>query len=269
LYIIVKNKKGFGIGAFFKAKFKMESQYNPQRTRNIFSASDTKPYKLSRSRIENYVRCKRCFYLDRKCGTEQPPTFPYTLNNAVDALLKNEFDQYRSKGVAHPYVIEYGIDAIPLSHPELTYWRMMQRGIQYHHEPTNFMVAGVVDDVWINRNDELVIVDYKATSTKKDIFLRESYKRQMEVYQWLFRKNGFAVSDTGYFVYCNADNSREQFNSALHFNISLLPYVGDGSWIENTLLEIKSCLMSDVLPKMTKDCDYCGYWDAIKKHIEK
>src|SRR5271163_3841420 len=228
----------------------MESQYNAQRQRNIFSVTDTKPYKLSRSKIENFIRCQRCFYLDRKCGTGQPPMFPYTLNNAVDSLLKEEFDQYRIENKAHPYLIEHSIDAIPYSHSDLNDWRMNQRGIKYHHTATNFIVTGAVDDVWINSHGELIIVDYKATSTQKDVTLddRDSYKRQMEIYQWLFRKNGFTVSDTGYFVYCNGDAARGQFTGTLKFKVSLLPYVGNDTWIENTLLDIKVCLMNDTLP---------------------
>lgn len=249
----------------------MESQYNAQRTRNIFSISDTKPYKLSRSRIEIYMRCKRCFYLDRKCGTEQPPMFPYTLNNAVDALLKDEFDQYRIQQKAHPYLIDNSIDAIPFAHHDLNDWRMNQRGIKYHHEGTNFIVTGAVDDVWINSNGELIIVDYKATSTKKEVTLddRDSYKRQMEIYQWLFRMNGFKVSNIGYFVYCNGNAGNGTFTGTLQFKISLLPYEGNDSWIENILFDIKNCLVNNVLPELSENCDYCKYWNAVKVHIEK
>ena len=249
----------------------MESQYNAQRKRNIFSESDAKPFKLSRSRIEVYMRCKRCFYLDRKCGTEQPPMYAYTLNSAVDALLKTEFDLYRAENKAHPYLIEHGIDAIPFSHPDIDNWRMNQRGIQHHHDPTNFIVTGAVDDVWINSKGELIIVDYKATSTKKDVTLddRDSYKRQMEIYQWLFRKNGFVVSNTGYFVYCNGDSSRSQFTGTLQFKVSLLPYEGNDSWIENVLFDIKACLMGNTLPISSENCDYCVYFDARSGHIAK
>jgi hypothetical protein len=133
----------------------MKSQYNAQRKRNVFSESNTKPYKLSRSRIEIFMRCQRCFYLDRKCGTEQPPMFPYTLNTAVDTLLKSEFDKYRSHNKSHPYLIENNINAIPFSHPEINNWRMNQRGIKYHHKSTNFIITGAVDDIWTNSQGEL------------------------------------------------------------------------------------------------------------------
>lgn len=195
--------------------------------------------------------------------------FPYTLNNAVDALLKDEFDQYRTEGKPHPYLIKHGIDAIPFAHPDLDNWRMNQRGITYHHEATNFIVTGAIDDVWINSNGELIIVDYKATSTKKDVTLddRDSYKRQMEIYQWLFRKNGFKVSDTGYFVYCNGDATRGQFMGSLQFKVSLLPYAGNDAWVEGVLLDIKACLTSNTLPAASTTCDYCAYYGTVRGHI--
>ncbi len=245
--------------------------YTAQRKRNIFCPTDTKPFKLSRSRIETYLKCPRCFYLDRRCGTEQPPMYPYTLNNAVDALLKKEFDLYRSANIAHPLLVQHNIDAIPFSHHDLESWRMNQRGIKYHHVATNFIVTGAVDDVWLNSDSELIIVDYKATSTKKEVTLddRDSYKRQMEIYQWLFRKNGFKVSNTGYFVYCNGDASQGSFTGILQFKISLLPYEGNDMWIENILFDIKQCLINDILPEASLNCDYCAYWNAVKKHTDK
>ena len=249
----------------------MQSQYRAQRVRNIFCPTNTTRFKLSRSKIENFIRCKRCFYLDRKCGVGQPPMFPYTLNNAVDALLKKEFDQFRAASKAHPYMIEHGINAIPFAHPDFVIWRKKQHGIEFRHEATNFTVYGEVDDVWINQNGELIIVDYKATSIKEEVGLnnRDSYKRQMEVYQWLFRKNGFKVSDTSYFVYCNGDSSRGTFAGALQFKISLLPHIGDDSWVEKVLFDIHACLSQDVLPQSSPTCDYCKYFYAVKTHVDK
>lgn len=252
----------------------MTFNYNPNRTRNIFSAIQNVPFKISRSKIEDFLRCPRCFYLDRKCGTGQPPSYPFTLNNAVDTLLKREFDKYRIEQITHPLCLKYGINAIPYSHAELESWRMNQRGIQFLHEQTNFCVTGAIDDVWINpENDELIIVDYKATSSKEEITLeaeyRQSYKRQMEIYQWLFRKNGFNVSQTGYFVYCNGDAEKEEFRGNLEFKITLLPYKGNDSWIEEVLFNIRQCLEGSTLPDLCDTCSYCKYWQAVSSNVEK
>ena len=53
-------------------------------------------YKLSRSKVDFFLNCPRCFYMDRRLGISQPPGFPFNLNSAVDNLLKNEFDYFES-----------------------------------------------------------------------------------------------------------------------------------------------------------------------------
>ncbi|MGE0631261.1 MAG: PD-(D/E)XK nuclease family protein [Parachlamydiales bacterium] len=246
--------------------------YNAQRTRNLFLPSAEKPFKLSRTKIQNFLDCPRCFYLDRRCGTGQPGGAPFRLNTAVDTLLKKEFDQCRSDKKPHPLMIEYGIDAIPFPHPDLDVWRANFQGVQYHHEATNLIITGAVDDLWINSAGELIVVDYKATSTPKEIQLDDSdyktkLKKQIEVYQWLLRRRGFLVSNTGYFVYCNGDDSKDKFDGKLEFSISIIPYTGDDSWIEPTLFEICKCLQSDILPLVNTSCDYCRYWSAVKTHV--
>lgn len=245
----------------------MLSKYNPQRKRNLFSFLSNKPYKLSRSKIEDFKKCPRCFYLDRKCGTKQPPSFPYTLNNAIDTLLKKEFDQYRLKSETHPLLVKHGIDAIPFSHLDLEEWRTTLKGIKFHHEPSNLIISGAMDDIWIKPDGELIVVDYKATSTTQEITLenRDSYKRQLEVYQWLLRQNGFKVSNIGYFLICNGDSSESGFTGKLSFDFLLLSHEGNDVWIEQTLMQIKECLDNNIMPASGSNCDYCKYWEAIKR----
>jgi RecB family exonuclease len=248
------------------------NSYNPQRTRNLFVKTKEAPFKLSRSKIEDFLNCPRCFYLDRKCGTGRPPGYPFTLNTAVDTLFKCEFDKYREEGRPHPLCIKNSLQVVPFSHPDLDDWRANFKGIQHFHELTNFIITGAVDDIWINEADELIVVDYKATSTSKEITLdeeyRQSYKRQMEIYQWLLRKKGFKVSNTGYFVYCNGDATKDSFDGRLEFSIVLLPYVGNDSWIEQVLLKIRECLFDDSIPDASENCDFCSYWSAIKNHLD-
>ena len=251
----------------------MKDNYNPQRTRNCFSLSNEKAFTISRTKIQNFLDCPRCFYLDRKCGTGQPPGYPFTLNVAVDSLLKKEFDFYREKQESHPLMTQYGLDAIPFSHPELDKWRADFKGLQHLHEPTNLVIQGAVDDLWINKAGELIVVDYKATSTTKEISLdeeyRQSYKNQMEVYQWILRCLGFSVSNTGYFVYCNGDSTKESFSGKLEFAISLIPYEGNDSWVEPAIFKILQCLEGEVIPQASVSCPYCQYCAAVNGHLNR
>jgi len=187
-------------------------------------------------------------------------------------LLKKEFDIHRAAGKPHPLMTKYQIDAVPLAHEKMDTWRYNFTGVQYYHEPTDFLVFGAVDDIWVNSKKELHVVDYKTTSTKEVITLtggyKEAYKRQMEVYQWLLRKNDFVVSDLGYFVYCNGLKDKKAFDGKLEFDIKLIPYEGKTDWIEAALVEIKKTLMSDEMPESSPECDYCVYRNWVIKVMQ-
>ena len=231
--------------------------------RKGFDPQDTKPFKLSRSKIELFCECPFCFYLDRKLNIPQPAGFPFNLNSAVDHLLKKEFDHYRAKSEPHPLMLKHKVNALPFQHEKLDDWRKTMKGISYLHQPTQFLVAGAIDDVWVNPSGELIIVDYKATSKSSEITIdadwQLSYKRQMEVYQWLFRKNGFQVSPTGYFVYCNGKKDLPTFDESLKFDISVIPYLGNDTWVEPKLNEIHATLTAPQPPSPHTTCDLCNY----------
>jgi RecB family exonuclease len=241
-----------------------------KRTRNIYNPKSEDPFKLSRSKIELFTECPRCFYLDRRLGVGRPPGFPFTLNSAVDTLLKKEFDVHRARGSRHPLMETYGVDAVPFQHDMMDEWRENFKGVQFFHRPTNLIITGAVDDLWVNKKGEVIVVDYKATSTDAEITLdadyRASYKRQMEIYQWLMRKNGFAVSDTGYFVYANGNKDKAAFDAKLEFSVQLLSYKGNDSWVEDALFEIKKCLDGASIPNAGSRCEYCPYRDAARSY---
>lgn len=248
----------------------MSDYYKPKRVRNLYDQTDTKPFRLSRSKIDLFLECPRCFYLDRRLGIGRPPGYPFSLNSAVDTLLKKEFDMHRSHKTVHPLVKSFGLDLVPFQHEFIEEWRdSLRRGITYQVPGTNILVTGGVDDVWVDpKTEEITIVDYKATSKNGEVSLdadwQIGYKRQMEIYQWLFRQNGFKVSKTGYFVYCNGKSDGDAFNAKLEFDIKLLPYEGNDGWVEATVREAHDVLRSDKTPQPLEGCDYCAYFNERK-----
>lgn len=213
--------------------------------------------KLSRSKIELLFDCPRCFWLYAGKGIARPFGAPYTINNAVDFLLKQEFDEHRKNGTAHYLITREGIDAIPFMHEDIDKWRHNFTGIQFHHKETDFLVFGAVDDIWVDSKGHLIVVDYKASGAKEGE-LYDSYKRQMEIYQWILRQNGYKVLDRGYFVYCRVNKDNGFHEGKLSFDIKVQPYDGDSLWVENKLFEAKGILESDI-PEPSSECIYCSF----------
>lgn len=234
------------------------------RKRNLYNPESESLFLLSRSRFENFLRCPRCFYIDRRLGVEPPSGPPFSINSAVDHLLKKEFDEYRLRQEPHPYIVAAGINAVPYQDSRLDEWRENFKGVRVRHVPSGFELSGAVDDLWISRETgELIVVDYKATAKDGEVSLdadwQIGYKRQMEFYQWLLRSSGFKVAETGYFVYCNGDKTQPAFGDSVKFKVSVIPYRGDDSWIESELLRARACLSSDIPPIPTPTCDQCKY----------
>jgi hypothetical protein len=239
----------------------------PQKKRSweLYTPTSTE-FKMSRSKLELFMSCSRCFYLDRRCGIKRPEGWSLTLYNAVDILLKREFDIYRAAQKPHPVLIRNNIYAVPYAHPMLAKWRDPYKGIQYAIPNTNILLTGAVDDLWFDlKTGEIIVVDYKATSWNGAISIAAAWqggnKRQLEIHQWLLRKNDLEVSKTAYLLYCNGRSDADFFNDQLKFETSLIPYLAesDGSWIEETVVWAYECLRSDMAPDANKDCKYCSY----------
>lgn len=245
--------------------------YNPNRHAD-WNYGGSK-WRLSRSKIDLFHECPRCFYIDNKLGTKRPSFPSFNLNIAVDELFKKEFDVHRAAKTAHPVMVEYGIDAVPFSHAKLDVWRDNFSGVETLHQPTGLTVCGAVDDIWLTKSGSLIIVDYKATSKDgaitqlSDSPWDQQYKRQLGAYAWLLRANGFTVEDTGYLVYANASKDEPGFDNKLVFVTTLVPVTLDTSWIETTLLNIKDCLEATNFPSPGALCEYCPYREATGKKL--
>ena len=232
------------------------------KTRNLFDPASAKPFKVSRSGIESFIECPRCFYLNNRLGIRRPAGPPFNINSLVDKLLKKEFDVHRAQGTVPPLLAANGLDVIPFQHNEIDAWRENFKGVQVNHAPSGLLFTGAVDDLWVNKAGEVIVVDYKATAKSGEVTLdadwQDGYRRQMEMYQWLVRRQGLTVSDTGYFVYCNGQDA-DAFNGQISFTIRLLPHTGSDAWVEGKLMEASACLKADAPPTAPHDCEYCGY----------
>jgi hypothetical protein len=255
------------------------------RHRGTYDPTNPEPFELARSKLETYVRCPGCFWLEKAGAVKFPGTLRSNINLNTDRLLKRDFDRYR--GFApHPFMIHHGLgDLRPFEHPDLERWKNSLHfgfGDSYFsviHKETNIRFGGGLDDVWENtETGELHIVDYKSTSNQasdpKPVSLdgswKDGYKRRIDMYQWILRRKGFDVSDTGYFVYVDGlhvgirgmleENPRY---ATMRFGTSLLTYVGDDSWVEGNLVGAKNVLEGSDCPDHPDDCEYWKFLSAV------
>jgi len=222
--------------------------------------------KLSRSTVEKFISCQRCCVLEKKYEI-RPPSLPFTLNIAVDNLCKNEFDYYRKIQEPHPIFCEYGIDAVPFKHESIDTWRSNFKGLRYKSQTHNYDFGGAIDDVWQKKNGDLIVVDVKATAKNKfnwlDTFNKfeypKGYKRQLEMYQWLFQKNGFNVAEEAYLLYFNGRKNEQFFKNNLSFDAHLIKLDCSTKWVEEKIINTVNLLRSDSFPKPSLNCEQCNY----------
>lgn len=258
---------------------RLKEQSSVPRHRGKYNPDNPEPYELSRSKVELFIRCKACFWLDRAAGIRFPSIPSFNLNSNTDTLLKRDFDQFRGSG-PHPLMKTVGLDHLrPFAHANLKKWEnsihfgLDRDHFNILHEPTNILFGGGLDDVWENvSSGELHIVDYKSTAQLSanpspislDGKWKEGYKRQMEMYQWILREKGFKVSSVGFFVYVDGQHrgidgmidQNEPGVAWMKFDVSLLQYVGDSSWVSSCLHQIKSLLHEASCPIHSEDCEY-------------
>ena len=231
-----------------------------------YQPDNPQPYLLGRGKVEEFMRCEACFWMNRVKGIKFKGMPAFSLNSETDALLKKDFDKYRELHKPHPFMVENGLEhLVPFGHEDFQNWtNALQFGLQTHHKPTNLIFGGGLDDVWQNKDTkQLHVIEYKSTATKRtpitlDGVYKASFKRQIDIYQWILRQKGFDVSDTSYFVYVNGYTESQKgflngIKGNMEFEVTLIEHIGNDDWVEDTLFKIKECLHSEVCPEHAKE----------------
>lgn len=157
--------------------------------------------KISRTKIELFLECQRCFWLEAKYNIKRPEKFGGVYIGAkYDPLLKNKFDQHRKSNNKPEELKDYDFELYP-HYEKLNQWR---RNLEFYHPEHKITYYGKIDDLLINKNNELVPFDFK-TTLSKDFQIYESYKRQLEMYGYFLKKQGEQVSSLGVFYVIKID----------------------------------------------------------------
>jgi len=228
-----------------------------------------KAIQLSPNSLNLYLECPHCFWLDKNLGIKRPPPYPYALNSAVDALLKEEFDAYRAKKLVHPLLKENNIKAHLFSNQKLlNQWRNNLAGIRYFDQELSATLFGAVDDVLEFADGKIAPLDYKSTgSTAAKIYDR--FQLQLDTYTFLMEKNGFKTPHKGYLAFYVVDKSKG-FIDRLPFRKEMVEIDTNPSDIYEIFKDAVGVLRKDTPPPHSSDCKFAkwlkgasGYYDNV------
>ncbi len=159
-------------------------------------------FKLSPSSLGLMKECPRCFWLTKHKIWKRPSgAFP-SLPSGIDRILKTHFDKFMKKGELPPELRENGLaKGVKLFENEelLKTWRNNLKGIEWHDKKGNIL-RGAVDNV-LSRGKKLIVLDYKTKGYPVKENDHEYYQHQIDIYNFLLRKNGYATEDYSYLLF--------------------------------------------------------------------
>ena len=247
---------------------------------SCYSPNQKADFKISRGKFYNFLLCQRCFYLDRVKGLDSPGTPGWSLNETTDLLLKKEFDFCRERQIPHRLFYANELNhLVPFDHPQIDSWRdSLHKGLILRYKDSNIILTGGIDDIWQDTiSNKLIIVDYKSQAkigrVDKQEYLADPYHQaymiQMDFYAYLLFGMGFNLSDTAYFLVCNAKRDSDEFNKKMNFDEYIIPYKWNIDWIEKKIDEM-ILLMNDIkIPEPNISCKNCAYAEQYAKAIYK
>ena len=222
-----------------------------------------KPIQLSPNSLNLFLECPHCFWLDKNLGIKRPPPYPYALNSAVDSLLKEEFDMYRSKKIQPPSLVDKNIKAHLFGNQKLlNQWRNNLAGIRYFDENLKATLFGAVDDVLEFDNEKIAPLDYKSTgSTAAKVYDR--FQLQLDTYTFLMEKNGYQTTKKGYLAFYIVDKSRG-FIDRLPFRKEIVEIDTNPSDIYEIFKDAVAVLKEPIPPKHSRDCQFKKWLDGAR-----
>lgn len=224
-----------------------------------------KEIKLSPNSLNLYLDCPHCFWLEKRMGIKRPPPYPYALNSAVDALLKEEFDTYRKKKIQPPLLTDNKIRANLFGNQRLlNQWRSNYAGIRYFDEDLKATLFGAVDDVLEFDDGKIAPLDYKSTGSKTSK-IYDRFQLQLDVYTYLMEKNGYKTKKKGYLAFYVVDKSKG-FIDKLPFRKEIVEIDTNPQDVYEIFKDAVEILKKEFPPPHNEDCQFKRWLEKAKKY---
>lgn len=160
------------------------------------------PYKLSPSSLSLMQECPRCFWLTQHGVWKRPAGIFPSLPSGMDSILKIHFNKFIEKKQLPPELCGNG-DCKNMklfdNHELLAIWRSNFKGIVYEDKRGNIL-KGAVDNILV-KGKKLIVLDYKTRGFPLKEDTTEHYQNQLDIYNFLLRKNGYQTEDYSFLLF--------------------------------------------------------------------
>ncbi len=178
----------------------------------------------------------------------------------MDKVLKEHFDRFMKKGELPPELQELN-GTVKLFDDEelLKVWRSNFKGIQWTDKKGN-RIHGAIDNI-LQKGKKLIVLDYKTRGfpLKEDTHVH--YQDQMDIYNFLLRKNGYETEDYTYLLFYHPHGVEE--NGHVCFNTDLVKIKVEIKNAEKIFKNVVEVLESDI-PAPSDECGFCKWTESTR-----
>ena len=217
-------------------------------------------YKLSPSTLSLFKDCPRCFWLQLNKGIKRPAGIFPSLPSGMDRILKIHFDSFMKKGLLPPELKEL-TGSVKLFDDQklLEVWQNNFEGVRWKDDNGNTLF-GAIDNLLV-KGDKLIVLDFKTRGFPCKEDTHGYYQDQMDIYNFLLRKNGYMTEDYTYLLFYHPEKVNEKGHVEFNTNLKKIP-----ANPENAEKIFKKALetLNELEPKAGEKCEYCRF-QAIEK----
>lgn len=218
----------------------------------------TQKIKLSPSRINTFLDCKRCFWLKINKGIDRPREGFPSLPSGIDKVVKERFDKYREENRLPPE-LEQVEENVRLLEDDvfLRKCRNWRSRPKYIDKDLGVVLRGGVDDLLKDKeNDKITVLDYKTKGYQPDGSVPEYYEMQLNLYSLMLAANDYDVSDHAYLLYYHPEEMNDDGNFVFDATVKKVPVSIERA--KTTVKKAKTVLDKSV-PSASDDCEFCEW----------
>ena len=218
------------------------------------------PYKFSPSSLSLLKDCPKCFWLAFNKDIKRPDSIFPSLPSGMDKVLKEHFDRFMKKEELPPELQEELGGQVKLFDDEelLKVWRSNFKGIQWIDKKGN-LIHGAIDNL-LRKGKKLIVLDYKTRGFPLKEDTHEHYQDQMDIYNFLLRKNGYETEDYTYLLFYHPNKVHE--NGDVDFHKDLIKIKVNIKNAEKILKDAVEVLEGE-MPKAGEGCGFCRWAERL------